>query len=202
VRHGSLAQSSRQVVYFPHAQIPSRIMELVARSSGTPELIAPGIRAALQRIDPDLPVDGARPLAGIVRESLFDAQLELGLLGLFAAVALGLAASGIYAVIAYGIALRRQEFGIRVALGATRLDILRLVAGAGLRLTAAGIGIGLFGAWIASSALASELYGIGTKDPFVYGGTALLLAAVALAACLIPTRRAISVDPIVALRGE
>jgi ABC-type antimicrobial peptide transport system permease subunit len=141
-------------------------------------------------------------MSEIVVSSLFDEQLELGLLAIFAAMAVGLAAAGIYGVMAYGIAQRTHEFGIRLALGATAADIVRLVAGHGLRLTAAGIGIGLVGAWLLSSALSTEVYGLGARDPIVYGATALLLSIIALAACIVPARRALRISPLTALRGE
>ncbi|MEP6914439.1 MAG: ABC transporter permease [Acidobacteriota bacterium] len=202
VRHGSLAQASRQVVYYPHAQLPEPGMVIVVRSAGAPGLVTAGIRGVLSRLEPDLPLDGLEPMTEVVRSSLLDEELESGLLGAFALCAVALAAAGIYGVMAYAISQRLQEFGIRLALGATGRDIVRLVAGYGLRLAAAGITIGLAGAWLASSALAGLLYGVRATDPLVFSGTAALLAAIALIACLVPTRRALRVSPIAALRGD
>jgi putative ABC transport system permease protein len=202
VRHGTLAKASRQVVYYPHAQIPSGGMELVVRSAGGPAAVTNAVRETIRRLDPDLPVDSIRPLNDIVQTSLFNQKLELGLLGTFALLAVALAAAGIYGVMTYAIAQRVQEFGIRIALGATGSDIVRLVAGYGARLTAIGLAFGVAGAWVGSSVLADLLYGVRPTDPIVFGSTAAVLALVALAACLVPTLRALRVDPITALRSE
>ena len=202
VRHGTLARASRQVVYYPHAQIPSGGMELVVRSAGGPAAVAHAVREAIRRLDPDLPVDSIRPLSELVRTSLFNQELEFGLLGTFALLAVVLAAAGIYGVMTYAIAQRVQEFGIRLALGATSMDIVRLVAGYGAWLTAIGLVLGLAGAWAGSSVLADLLYGVRPTDPIVFASTAGLLALIALAACVVPARRALRVDPITALRSE
>jgi ABC-type antimicrobial peptide transport system permease subunit len=141
-------------------------------------------------------------MSELVRTSLFNQELELGLLGTFALLAVALAAAGIYGVMTYAIEQRVQEFGIRLALGATGMDIARLVAGYGLRLTGAGIAVGVGGAWLGSSVLSDLLYGIEPTDPGVFAATTALLAAIALAACVAPARRALRVDPITALRAE
>jgi putative ABC transport system permease protein len=200
VRHGRLAQPSRQVIYYPHAQLPDNGMELVIRGAAAPGTIAGGVRDVIRRLDPDLPVDSLKPMSEIVRASLFNEELELALLGAFAVFAVVLAAAGVYGVMAYGISQRLQEFGIRVALGATSGDIVRLVAGYGLRLTASGIAIGLIGAWLAASSLAGLVYGLPPRDPAIFSATAALLAAVALAACFLPARAAVKVNPLDALR--
>ena len=200
VRHATLAEPSRQVVYYPHAQIPESGMVLVIRSAGAPGLVAPAVRSAMQRIDPELPMDAIQPMTEIVGASLANQELQFGMLGAFAVVAVVLAAAGIYGVMAYGIIQRSQEFGIRLALGATSADIARLVAHQGLSLTGAGITIGLGGAWLASSVLSKQLYGVRATDPAIYAATAALLAAIALAACVVPARRALRVNPITALR--
>jgi putative ABC transport system permease protein len=202
VRHGTLAKASRQVVYYPHAQIPGAGMELVVRSAGGPAAVTNAVRETIRRLDPDLPVDSIRPLSDIVQTSLFNQKLELGLLGTFALLAVGLAAAGIYGVMTYAISQRVPEFGIRLALGATGTDIIRLVAGYGARLTAIGLVLGLAGAWAGSSVLADLLYGVRPTDPIIFGSTAVLLALIALAACVMPARRALRVDPITALRAE
>jgi putative ABC transport system permease protein len=177
-------------------------MELVVRSAGGPAAITNAVRETMRRLDPDLPVDSIRSLDDIVQTSLFNQKLELGLLGTFALLAVALAAAGIYGVMSYAIAQRVQEFGIRLALGATGADIVRLVAGYALRLTGAGIGLGMAGAWLGSSVLSGLLYGIRPTDPIVFASTTGLLAAIALSACAIPARRALRVDPITALRVE
>jgi ABC-type antimicrobial peptide transport system permease subunit len=138
----------------------------------------------------------------LVDASLFDRRLELGLLGAFAVLALVLAAAGIYGVMAYAVAQRTQEFGIRVALGASGGDLVRLVVGQGLRMTAAGVLVGLAAAWVGASVLSTLLYDVSTRDPIVFGGTAMVLTVVALAACLVPAWRALTLSPLAALRAE
>jgi putative ABC transport system permease protein len=201
VRHGTLAQPSRQVVYYPLAQNPSEGMELVIRSAGPSSAIIPGVRDAVRRLDPDLPVD-VQPLSELVRASLLDQRIEFTLLGTFALFALGLAAAGIYAVMGYAISQRIQEFGIRVALGADAFDIIRLVGGYAGRLTAAGLASGALAFYLSSSLLSDMVYGVAPRDPVVAGSAGALLAAVAMGACIMPARRAIRVDPITALRTE
>jgi putative ABC transport system permease protein len=202
VRHGTLSRASRQVVYYPYAQLPDPVMALVVRSAGAPGVVTAGLRDVLGRIDRDLPVDSLRPLTDVVRSSLFTEAFESALLAAFALVAVALAAAGIYAVMAYAIAQRLQEFGIRLALGATSADIIRLVAGYGIRLTGAGLVLGVAGAWVLSSTLQGLLYGVRPRDPLVFAGTAALLASIALAACVMPARRAVRVSPVTALRGD
>jgi putative ABC transport system permease protein len=202
VRHGTLARASRQVVYFPHAQQPRTGMEIVVRSAGAPAEVARAVRDAIRRLDPDLPLDAIRPMNDIVRTSLFRQQMEFGLLSAFALLAVLLAAAGIYGVMTYAIVQRIHEFGIRLALGASGTDIIRLVAGYGLRLTGAGIAIGALGAWGGASTLAGLLYGVQPTDPLVFASTAALLAAIAMGACVVPVLRALRVSPLTALRAE
>ena len=200
VRHGTLAQPSRQVVYYPFAQRPDTGLHVVIRAAGAPGTIATAVRETIRRLDADLPVDSLRPMTEIVQASLGDEQLEFGLLGAFAILAVALAAAGIYGVMAYAIAQRIQEFGIRMALGATGVDIVRLVAGYGARLTTAGLALGLAGAWLVSSVLSKLLYDVRPTDAVVFGAATSLLAVIALAACVVPARRALRVDPVLALR--
>lgn len=202
VRHGSLAEISRPVVYYPHAQIPDNGMALVIRSAAAPAAIAGGVREVLRRLDPDLPVNQLQPMRDLVASSLFNRQLELSLLGAFAVLALLLAAAGIYGVMAYAVAQRMPEFGIRLALGASGTDIVRLVVGQGLRMTAIGILAGVAAAWMGVSALSALLYDVSARDPIVLVGTAVLLTSVALAACLVPAWRALQINPLTALRAE
>jgi ABC-type antimicrobial peptide transport system permease subunit len=134
--------------------------------------------------------------------SLSRSRFTMLVLGVFAALALVLASVGIYGVIAYSVTQRTQEFGIRIALGASRRDVLRLVLSQGTRLTLLGIGLGIVAALVVTRLMATLLYGISATDPVTFTAVALLLALVALAACYIPARRATRVDPIVALRYE
>ena len=123
-------------------------------------------------------------------------------LGIFGGVALALALVGIYGVMAYAVSERRREIGIRVAFGARRADVMRLVVGEGALLVALAIALGLAGAWVATRLIAKQLYGVAPNDPLTFAGATALLAAVALAACWIPARRAARVDPMVAMRNE
>jgi putative ABC transport system permease protein len=200
VRHATLAQASRQAVYYPFAQLPGGTMEIVVRSRAAAAPIVRGVRETLQRLDPDLPVDAIRPLSDIVRTSLFTQQLELGLLSAFALLAVALAAAGVYGVMSYAVTQRIQEFAVRLAIGAASRDIVRLVAGYGLRLITGGVLLGGLGAWAGSFALSGLLYGVRPTDPIVFASTALLLAAVAMAACVVPVRRVLRLNPIAALR--
>jgi len=176
-------------------------MQLVVRAVTAPSAVAAGVRAAMRRIDPDLPVAELKPMTAFVSGALGDAEVALSLLGSFALMALALAAAGIYGVMAYAVAQRRVEFGIRMALGASRADVLRLVGLHGARLTAAGIAIGLAGALMTSSLLGDLIVGVRPGDPRLLAGTAAGLALVAMAACLAPALRAMRADPNDALRA-
>ena len=202
VRHTTLAAASRQVVYFPHAQRPMGGMELLVRTAGASPNVAGALRDVIHRMDPDLPVDRVEPMTDIVRTSLSDRELEFSLLASFAVVAVVLAAAGIYGVMTYTIAQRAQEFGIRLALGAAPKDIVWLVTAQGLRLTAAGTLIGLAGAWIGSQMLEELLYGVGPTNPIILASAAALLVLTALMACVVPTLRALRVDPLTSLRFQ
>ncbi len=202
VRHGTLAAASRQVVYFPHAQRPSGGMELLVRTAATNLSVASAIREAIHRMDPDLPVDSIEPMTEIVRASLSDRELEFAILAAFALIAVVLAATGIYGVMTYTISQRAQEFGIRLALGASPKNIVQLVSAEGLRLTGAGTFVGLAGAWVGSQMLDELLFGIDPSNPVILGSAAALLAFTALAACIMPGLRAMRVDPLTFVRSQ
>jgi putative ABC transport system permease protein len=201
VQHASLTGPPRPVVYYPHAQGPTGSMQLIVRAAGDPGSIAANVRAVMQRLDPDLPVAELRPMTAFLSGALADTEVALSLLGSFAVMALILAAAGIYGVMAYAVAQRRLEFGIRLALGASPRDLVRLVGVHGLRLTAAGIVLGLGGAWLTTSLLGDLVQGVAPTDGRVFASTALLLSLVAVAACVFPALRATRVDPTEALRG-
>ena len=177
-------------------------MQLVVRAGGDPSSIAGSVRQAMQRIDPDLPVAELRPMTVYLQGALGDTEVALSLLGSFAVMALVLAAAGIYGVMAYAVAQRRLEFGIRLALGASPRDLVRLVGLQGVRLTGLGIALGLGGAWLTTSLLGDLVDGVGVSDPRIFAATALLLALVALASCVFPALRATRVDPNEALRAQ
>jgi FtsX-like permease family len=159
-------------------------------------------RAAIQSVDRNQPVFQVRTLRQIVAASVAPRRLVLGLLGVFAAVALALAAIGIYGVMAYAVIARTHEWGIRLALGARGSDVLRLVLADGLRLALAGVAVGLAGAWLLTRCLGSVLYNVSATDPLTFAVIALLLTMIALLACYLPGRRATKVDPLIALRTE
>jgi putative ABC transport system permease protein len=183
-------------IYFPHVGNGS----LIVRTRVAPLLLAEPIRKAILEVDGDQPVSNVRTLE--IGRSVTARRQTLTLLGLFAVVALGLAALGLYGVLAHAVALRRHEIGIRMALGAQRSDVLRLVLRHGLGLTLLGIAIGLAGAFALTRVLRNHLYEVGPVDPITFAAVALLLVMVALLACLIPARRGANVDPMEALRNE
>jgi putative ABC transport system permease protein len=189
-------------MYRPHLQAPWMAMTFVVRSNSAPQPLVAAVREKIQSIDPDLAVSGVQSLDHLVSDSVGQPRLLTALVGAFAAFALLLAAIGIYGVMAYSVSQRMREMGIRMALGATPRDIVRLVVGQGMRLALAGILIGFVASLWLTKFLASQLFGTQPKDPATFALVALGLALVALAACLIPARRAMRVDPMVALRYE
>ncbi len=189
-------------VYWPHPELVMSGMTILVRTANDPRLIAPAARAALQQLDPELPLAGVATMDQLLADSLSRSRFTMLLLGIFAGVALVLAAVGIYGLIAYSVTQRTQELGIRIALGAQRRDVLRLVLAQGTRLTFLGVAIGLFAALALSRLLSTLLFAVSATDPLTFAGVATLLAVVALLACFIPARRATRVDPIVALRYE
>ena len=198
----SLSAPKFEEMYRPHLQAPWMAMTFVVRSnSASPPLVA-AVREKIQSIDPDLAVSGVQSLDQLVSDSVGQPRLLTALVGAFAGFALLLAAIGIYGVMAYSVSHRLREMGIRMALGAAPRDIVRLVVGQGMRLVLAGIVIGFVASLWLTKFLASQLFGTQPKDPVTFAVVAVGLALVALAACLIPARRAMRVDPMVALRYE
>jgi predicted permease len=202
VQHVDLVGRPRPVVYYPLAQGPNPDLQIVVRAVSSAAAITSGVRDAMQRIDADLPVSELKPMTAFLSGALGDTEVALSLLGSFALMALALAAAGIYGVMAYAVSQRRLEFGIRLALGATPRDLIRLVGLQSLRLTAVGIALGLIGAWFTSSLLGDLIAGVGPTDPRVFAVTAAFLACVAIAACAVPALRATKVDPNEALRAQ
>jgi putative ABC transport system permease protein len=202
VKHQGLEEEPKPTVYWPPPELTYSTMTLVVRAQGDPAALAAAARREIQSIDPEQPVADVRTMRQLLAESVGRARFSAWLLGLFAVVALVLAGVGLYGVVSYAVAQRTHEIGLRVALGAQRRDILRLVLGDGMLLVAAGLCAGLLGALALTRLMSSLLYGVSATDPLTYAGIALLLAAVALLACLVPARRATKVDPMVALRYE
>jgi putative ABC transport system permease protein len=160
------------------------------------------LREQVQSIDPSLPVFGAQTLNGAVSASLSARRFAIRMVALFALTALLLAGLGIYGVISYTVNERTREFGIRLALGAPRSTILQMVLRQGLHLALVGAAVGVVGALIVSRLMSGVLYGVSSADPATFAAVAILFILVALLACYLPARRAIRVDPIVALRYE
>ncbi len=190
--------------YLPLPYTPERSLGMIVRvpEGSDPALVTPAVRAAVREIDANLPVHGARTMEQLRRLGFWSYRLLGGMFLVFGVVALVLAAVGVYGVIAYGVAQRTREMGVRMALGAARHDLLRLVVGRGARLALPGIGLGLLASWGLSGALRSALYGVPATDPLSFAGGALFLMGVALLASYLPARRAARVDPMIALRSE
>ncbi len=202
VKFGGLNAASTEEMYLPMAQAPWPTMTLVVRSSANPQPLVAAVRAKIAESDPDLPVTGILSMEEVVATSVAQPRIIMQFVGVFAGFALLLAAIGIYGVVAYSVTTRKQEMGIRVALGARPADILRLVVGQGMRMTFLGVALGVVVSLALTRLLASLLFGVHATDPFVFIAAALVLAATAFAACYIPARRATRVDPIVVLRYE
>ena len=202
VRQIGLDTPSEPTVYWPHPELVYSEMAILVRTSVDPLATVSAIRNELRQMDTELPMAAIASMDQLLADSISRSRFTMLLLGIFAGVALVLASVGIYGVIAYTVAQRTQEFGIRVALGATRRDVLQLVLGQGTRITLLGIGLGIVASLIATRLMATLLYGTSARDPLTFTAVALLLALVALAACYVPARRATRIDPIVALRYE
>ncbi len=203
VRHGSLEDAGSNEMYLDCRQCGDwSILEMVVRSPRPPESLIPDVRTALVAFDPGLPTGEYQTLEHLIDNAVGPRRLITRLLGFFSGLALLLAMIGLYGVMAFAVAQRRQEIGIRMAVGAQRGDVLRLVLQSGLKLVALGLGLGLAGSFLISQGMRGLLYGITAHDPLVFAGNALLLLVVATAACLIPAIRATRVDPVVALRAE
>jgi putative ABC transport system permease protein len=202
VHQMGLDASPEPTVYWPHSELVMSGMTILLRTSNDPLALVTTIRGELQQLDPELPMAAVATMDQLLADSLSRSRFTMLLLGIFSAVALLLAAVGIYGLIAYSVTQRTQELGIRIALGAQRRDVLRLVLGQGARLTLLGVTLGLLAALAISRLLASMLFGVSATDPLTFAGVAALLGIVALLACFIPARRATRVDPIVALRYE
>ncbi|MGB7750363.1 MAG: ABC transporter permease [Candidatus Acidiferrales bacterium] len=189
-------------IYIPAFQGPPYASVLFLRTHANTGMLGDQIRAAVQSVDSNLPLFGVRTMDEVITRSMAERRFALEILAIFAGVALLLAAIGIYGVMSYTFSRRIHEIGIRVALGAQRVDILRMALGEGMRLVVLGLIAGLIGAAALTRFLRSLLFNVTATDPVVFVAIATLLAAVALLACYIPSRRATRVDPLVALREE
>jgi putative ABC transport system permease protein len=202
VRDVTLSQPPGPMMYVPFDQAPFRGAQVVMKTNLSPSSVTATIRADVRRIDPNLPVTDVRTMPQILDESAAQPRFRTLLLGAFGAMALLLSAAGISGVISYSVSRRTREIGIRIALGAQPASLLRQVLGEGARLAALGLAIGILAALALTRLMAGLLYGVSASDPLTFAGTGAVLFAVAIMACWIPARKAMRVEPTVALRHE
>jgi ABC-type antimicrobial peptide transport system permease subunit len=211
VRENGLTDSNQGVMYVPAGQVTNGLTQLankvlplswVVRTSQEPTALATAIQREFLAVDGQLPVSKFRTMEQVISESTARANFNMLLLTIFAGTALLLAALGIYGLMSYSVEQRTQEIGIRVALGASGSDMLRMVIGRGLLLAGIGLAVGLAAAFGLTRLLAALLFGVKASDPMAFGAVAVTLAAVAWVAVYIPARRATRIDPLIALRYE
>ncbi|MGB8662359.1 MAG: FtsX-like permease family protein, partial [Candidatus Acidiferrum sp.] len=206
-----LDQSAPPTTFIPAAQASyetSKVFEgwfprsILVRSNVDPLSLGRSVRDAIAAVDSTVPTGSIRSMEQVLSHSLAPRSFMMFLLGLFAALALVLASVGIYGVISFAVSQRTREIGVRMALGAHPRDVLRLILGEGLKLVLAGVVLGIIAALAMTRLLSTLIYGVSATDPLIFLSVVTLLVAVALAACFVPARRAMRVDPIVALRYE
>jgi putative ABC transport system permease protein len=209
IRHSGLEEEGRAEIYRPWLQMnpkwmlsTTRAMDLIVKTSANPETFVGPIKQVVQSIDPDQPLANVITLGAVMDESIAPRRMTLSLLGLFAAVAFLLASIGLYGVMAYHVSQRIREIGIRLALGAQRANVWRLIVGQGLKLVLVAVTVGLVASWLLTRLIKSLLFVVSPTDPVAFLVPALLLTVIAVLACYIPARRATRVDPLVALRNE
>jgi predicted permease len=202
VKTQALDLDERPTLYRPLFQAPLRNVTLVVRGERTPQELAAAVESEVRAIDPEVPIYAVRTMDEAMSKTVAERRFAMRLLGLFAVVALLLSAIGLYGVVAYSVAQRGREIGIRIALGARPADVRRMLLREGARLTALGVCLGLGGALLLTRLMSSLLYGVGPRDPVTFLLVPGVLAAVALAATDLPARRASRVDPVRALRSD
>ncbi|MBI2498483.1 MAG: ABC transporter permease [Opitutae bacterium] len=201
IRAESLSTVPGDTMYYPTAQLGDSFLSFVVRTTRPAGALREEIKAAVHALDPGIPLDEIQPLANLLTQSISDRRLVMGLVSVFALLALLLAGLGIYGVISYSVSQRTGEIGVRMALGASPGLIVGLVLREGLKLTLLGLGAGLLVSYGLTRLLASQLYEVSTTDPLIYAGVSAFLATVGFLACWIPARRATKVDPLTALRA-
>jgi predicted permease len=200
VRHYGLDRQPTDELYMPFAQVPIREGSLLVRTTGEPHAAASIVQEEIKAIDPDQPIANVESLEELRGESLASPRLTASLLVMFALLALLITGAGLAGVVAFSVSQRTQEIGVRMALGAERSQVLSMVLGEGMRLVFAGLVLGVAGALAATRLMSGLLFGVDATDPITFLAVSAVLALVALAACLVPARRATAVDPMVALR--
>ena len=202
VKSERLEATATPLIYRALWQTSNLNLTLTVRTRNDPALLAESIRREVRAVDPNEPVFSVRTMDAVVASAMAERRFTMVLLALFATTALALSAIGIYGVMAYFVTQRTHEIGIRMALGATRRDVVGMVLHQGVRLAAAGVVAGVIGALLATRAISALLFNVGPRDPWTIVALSATLTAVALLACYIPARRATRVDPIRALRYE
>jgi putative ABC transport system permease protein len=202
VKQGELSEAARPEMYTPYPQSPWPFMSVAIRAQADPRAVSGALRAAIVRIDPDQPPGDVKTVQDFVARSIATPRFTASLVGSFAALALLLAGLGLYGVMAYSVAQRQREIGIRMALGAQASDVRALVVSQALRMGAAGLGAGLAGALAATRVLDDLLFGVRPNDPATLATVCVMLLGVLLVAAYMPARRATRVDPLVALRAD
>ncbi|MEK6410478.1 MAG: ABC transporter permease [Acidobacteriota bacterium] len=202
IRQQGLDVELQPEVYVPYLQYSMRSTTLVIHSAADPASLVAAVRSQVQAVDKDQPISDVKTMKRYLSESVAQPRLTMALLGIFAAIALVLAAVGIYGMMTYTVAGRTREIGIRMALGAQRRDVIRLVVGQAAALTVIGTAMGLAGALALTRVMESLLFQVSATDPFTFAAISVLLAGVALGASFVPARRATKVDPMIALRSE
>ncbi len=202
VQNYGLGQDTRVQIYYPYRRTPPAAVNFVVRTTQDPASLGNAVRSVMREVEPTLPIFALRTMDELFEQSVTNQRVMLRLLGVFAGIALLLAAIGLYGVLSYILAQRTREVGIRVALGATAQDVRRLMLGQGLRLAAVGLGIGLAGSLALGRAMAGVLYGVSPFDPLSLGAVALLLLLIGLFASWLPAYRATRINPVEALRSE
>ena len=202
VRHQRIQEDTRKSVYLPHAKIPIGGLALVMRTTSNPQELAGALRREVAQLDADLPVSEVATMEEVVAESIWQPRLYATLFGAFAGGALLLALIGIYGVMAFLVQTRTHEIGVRMALGASKRDVFKLIVGRGMKLTALGVLIGVGGAIALTRLMHSLLFNTSATDPLTFVAISALLSVAAFLACYIPARRAAKVDPLIALRYE
>jgi putative ABC transport system permease protein len=202
VKFNTLNAPDVEEMYLPVDQSPWPAVTLIIRSESSSKPLIAAVREQLAQLDPSLPIAGVLSMQDVISLSVAQPRIVMQFVGIFAGMALALAAVGLYAVVAYSVTQRNHEMGIRMALGAQRRDILALVVRYGMELTLVGVGLGIVASLALTRLLASLLFGIGATDPMTFSSAAALLMGTAVFACYLPARRATRVDPMMALRNE